>query len=341
VGSAVLGGASVAHASGVPPWDGARPSAPPEVDVAGADVLTTPRMKTHESIVRANGIAHFVVTFGESDEARKTIVCAHGFLDHAFGFEPLARHLVPRGFKLVAFDFRGHGRSGWVPLGGYYHFADYVADMDELLPQIAPPRPHLLGHSMGGTAAGLFAGARPDAIDGLILLEGLGPPESALDEAPRRMRAFLDEVKKVRARGLDYAGRPVRSVAEALERMRRVHPDLGDDPGLFLAEKATRELADGTRVFRYDPLHRSTSPMPYRFDHHATLLREVTAETLIVHGSRGYRHPEDEERRREATLRSSRRVVIEGAGHMLHWTHAREVADAIEAHLEKGARESP
>jgi pimeloyl-ACP methyl ester carboxylesterase len=290
-------------------------------------------MRQVERTVEANGVTHFVVTFGEAVEAHRTIVCAHGFLDHAFGFEPLARHLVPRGFALVAFDFRGHGRSGWVPRGGYYHFADYVADMDALLPQIAPPRPHLLGHSMGGTASGLFAGARPEAIDKLVLLEGLGPPESELEDAPRRMRAFLDEVKKVRERGLDYAGRPISGVEDALARMRRVHPDLGDDPGLFLAEKATRELADGARVFRYDPLHRTTSPMPYRFDHHATLLREVRAETLLVYGSRGYRLPEDEERRREATLRACRRVVIEGAGHMMHWTHAREVADAIEAHL--------
>src|SRR5690606_13014408 len=181
----------------------------------------------------------------------RTIVCAHGFLDHAFGFEPLARQLVPRGFALVAFDFRGHGRSGWVPRGGYYHFPDYLADMDALLPRIAPPRAQLLGHSMGGTAAGLYAGARPEAVDKLVLLEGLGPPESPLDDAPRRMRAFLDEVEKVRARARDYAGRPVASVEEALARMRRVHPDLGDDPGLYLAEKATREHEDGTRVFRY------------------------------------------------------------------------------------------
>jgi pimeloyl-ACP methyl ester carboxylesterase len=290
-------------------------------------------MKIYESTIEANGIAHFVVSFGDAEEASRTIVCAHGFLDHAFGFEPLSRHLVPRGFRLVAFDFRGHGRSGWVPPGGYYHFADYVADLEALLPQIAPPRPHLLGHSMGGTLAGLFAGARPSAIGRLILLEGLGPPESPLEDAPRRMRAFLDEVRRVRERGLDYAGRPVASVAEALERMRRVHPDLPDDPGLDLAEKATRELPDGTRVFRYDPLHRTTSPMPYRFDHHATLLLEVTAETLIVHGSRGYRHAPDEERKRESALRASTRVEIECAGHMLHWTHPREVADAIEAHL--------
>jgi pimeloyl-ACP methyl ester carboxylesterase len=290
-------------------------------------------MQPRERVVEANGIAHFVVTFGEPADARRTIVCAHGFLDHAFGFEPLARHLLPRGFSLVAFDFRGHGRSGWVPPGGYYHFADYVADMDALLPQIAPPRSHLLGHSMGGTASGLFAGARPDAVGKLILLEGLGPPESSLDDSPRRMRAFLDEVQKVRARERDYAGRPVSTVADGLARMRRIHPDLGDDPGLYLAEKATRELEDGTRVFRYDPLHRTTSPMPYRFDHHAALLREVRAETLLVYGSRGYRQPEAEERRREAALRSASRVVVEGAGHMMHWTHPGEVAEAVAAHL--------
>lgn len=290
-------------------------------------------MRWVEQTVEANGIAHFVVRFGEAREPERTLVCAHGFLDHAFGFEPLARHLVPMGFAMIAFDFRGHGRSGWVPPGGYYHFADYVADLDALLPKIAPPRPHLLGHSMGGTAAGLFAGARPEAIGKLVLLEGLGPPEAPVAEAPQRMRAFLDGVARVRERGREHPGRPMASVEEALVRMRRVHPEIGDDPGLFLAEKATRELPDGTRVFRYDPLHRTTSPNLYRFDVHAALLGEIRAETLLVYGSKGYRFPPEEEQRREAAIPSRRRVIIEGAGHMMHWTHPREVAEAIALHL--------
>lgn len=286
-------------------------------------------MKIVERRIEANGIRHFVVEFGaESGKAERTLIAAHGFLDQAYGFFPLARSLAPLGVRVIAFDFRGHGRSAWAPPGAYYHFPDYLADMDALFGELSSDAPlNLLGHSMGGTAAGLYAGARPSRIAKLVLLEGLGPPEPPLDEAPGRMRAFLDGV--IRARARSHAGRPMRDAREAFERMRCLYPELGDDPGLFIAEMNTRELETGERVFRYDPLHQTRSPSPYRADLHLALLREIEAETLIIHGSRGFRHPPEEEARREAAIARRSRVIIEGAGHMLHLTHPDEVARAI------------
>lgn len=296
-------------------------------------------MEIIERTIEANGVAHFVVEFGaKRAEAGRTLIAAHGFLDQSYGFFPLAEALAPRGVRVIAFDFRGHGRSGWAPPGGYYHFPDYLADMDALFQELGPlclggdeARVNLLGHSMGGTAAGLYAGARPEKIAKLILLEGLGPPETPISEAPSRMRAFLDGL--VRARAREHAGRPMRDAAEALARIRRIYPDIEDDPGLFIAEKNTRELESGERVFRYDPLHQTRSPTPYRADLHIALLREIQAETLIIHGSRGFRHPAGEEARREEAIAHRSRVVIEDAGHMLHLTHPEEVAAAIDAFL--------
>lgn len=283
------------------------------------------RMRIVERTVEANGIPHFLAEFGEGE---RTLVAAHGFLDQAYGFLPLAKALAPYGVKVLAFDFRGHGRSGWAPPGGYYHFPDYLADMDALFEELMGDAPiNLLGHSMGGTAVGLYAGARPERIEKLVLLEGLGPPELPIDEAPARMRAFLDGIKKARSK--EHAGRPMEDARAALKRMRRIYPDIADDPGLMVAEKNTRALESGERVFRYDPLHQTRSPTPYRADLHLALLREIEAETLIIHGSRGFRHPPEEEARREAAIANRHRVIIDDAGHMLHLTHPEAVAAAI------------
>lgn len=294
-------------------------------------------MQLVERIFLANGISHFTVEFRpKSFESGRTLIAAHGFLDQAYGFLPLAEALAPHGVRLIAFDFRGHGRSAWAPQGAYYHFPDYLADMDALFAALAEDGLielpfNLLGHSMGGTAAGLYAGARPSKIGKLILLEGLGPPEAPIEEAPLRVRAFLDGVG--RARGREYAGRPMEDAAAALKRIRRIYPDFPEEVGLMIAEKNTRPLESGERVFRYDPLHQTRSPSPYRADFHLALLQEIEAETLILHGSRGFRHPPEEEARRESAIMKRRRAIIDDAGHMLHITHPHEVAEQISAFL--------
>ena len=62
----------------------------------------------------------------------------HGWLDHRGSFDSLAPLLPGR---TVAYDQRGHGDSSWAGAGGFYHFVDYVADLDGLVGAIAPEGP--------------------------------------------------------------------------------------------------------------------------------------------------------------------------------------------------------
>ena len=57
------------------------------------------------------------------------LLLIHGFLDHARSWEPFVAALeekltAPR--RIIAPDCRGHGDSGWVGDGGYYHFYNAV-----------------------------------------------------------------------------------------------------------------------------------------------------------------------------------------------------------------------
>jgi pimeloyl-ACP methyl ester carboxylesterase len=77
-------------------------------------------------------------------------------------------------FRVIAFDLRGHGRSGW-PGPGSYSFElmrdDVLAAADELgLDSVL-----LIGHSMGGTVATLIAEEQPERVRRLIL-EDSPPP---------------------------------------------------------------------------------------------------------------------------------------------------------------------
>lgn len=279
-------------------------------------------------LVRANGIEHHVLTWNEPAAAAGTIVLAHGFLDFAWSFTKLAEALVREGFRVVAFDWRGHGESSWIGDGGYYHFADYVLDLAELLPEIAPggEPPHLVGHSMGGTAAALFAGTAPKALRSLTLVEGLGVPNHAPTTMPDRYVSFLGSVAKVRRRPPEA----LPSLGAAEERLRAQHPAIDSTWLRFVAERATREADAGRRHWRFDPLHKTTSPTPFQVEAFCAFLARIEVPTLYVCATDGFRLPDEAERL--AALRTLTVREYEGTGHMIHWFAPDRLAADIAAH---------
>lgn len=275
----------------------------------------------------ANGLLHHVMSWsppGAAPEA--TILCAHGFLDVGYGFRQVAERLVAHGHRVVAFDWRGHGESEWVGPGGYYHFMDYVADLADLVDALVPGELHLVGHSMGGTAAALFAGSFPERVRKLVLLEGLGPEEGEPIPLPERASRWVGAVRAIRAK----PARPMASLEEALQRMRKQNPELSDDLGLELARRSTRAVPGGF-VWSFDPVHRTRGPYPFRTENFLQFLHAIRAPTLLVDGAEGYRAPDQEQRL--AALPHAERIELAGVGHMMHWFAPDAVAAAIDAFL--------
>ncbi len=279
-----------------------------------------------EERVVANGLAHHVVTWDGRRAARAggaTFVLCHGFLDLAWSWDRVARHLAGAGHRVVAFDWRGHGTSEWIGPGAYYHFPDYVRDLDALLPQIADEPPHLVGHSMGGTACSLFAATRPGAIRTLTLIEGIGPPEHPPELTPDRFGAWLRTIAEARARG----PRRMAGLEDALARMRVQNPTLDDAFGLFLARKATRTTEDGALVWTFDPLHRTTSPVPFQLAAYLAFLERIECSVLLVGGESGFRVPGEKER--ASKIRDHAWVELDSVGHMIHWQAPERLAEAL------------
>src|SRR5258708_3869759 len=122
----------------------------------------------------ATGLTYHVLEW--NPESPKTVILLHGFLDHAWGWEPVVEAGLGA-FHVVAPDLRGHGDSDRVGAGGYYYFADYLADLQALISILGRRPVALVGHSMGSSVASYYAGVFPDEVSRLALLEGLGPPE--------------------------------------------------------------------------------------------------------------------------------------------------------------------
>lgn len=125
------------------------------------------------------------------------ILCLHGWLDNLASFYPLAEKLS-HNFHLLLIDFPGHGQSAALPEGGHYYIWQNVELLHQLLQQQGLAKVHILGHSMGGVVASLFAGSFNEQVESLILLDSLGPMVDSSENSPKQLaKAILDGQRQV------------------------------------------------------------------------------------------------------------------------------------------------
>lgn len=253
-----------------------------------------------------------------------SVLLIHGWADAGRSWRWVAPRLAQRGHLVIAPDLRGFGESEWVPDAAYYHFPDYIADLDALLRQLAPPRLSVIGHSMGGTVATLLTATRP-SVERLAILEGVGPPDNEPGHAPDRMARWLADLAGHRAR---TAEKTLGSLDDVVSRLVMQHPRVSRDVLRICADHLAVQRVDGRYAWRFDPLHRTTSPMPFFSDVFKAFAARIEAPTLVVGGGPLGYHPQDEDERIASYRRVVRRELPE-AGHMMHWTAPDELSTML------------
>jgi pimeloyl-ACP methyl ester carboxylesterase len=98
------------------------------------------------------------------------VVLLHGLASNARIWDGVAQRLAGAGRRVVALDQRGHGGSEQ-PAGGY-DFATVCRDLAAALDALGLERPVLVGHSWGANVALQYAAERPEAVAGLVLVDG-------------------------------------------------------------------------------------------------------------------------------------------------------------------------
>lgn len=182
------------------------------------------------------------------------ILLLHGWMDCGAGWQLLVDQL-PDDWPLLAIDWPGYGRSA--PRTDRYWFADHLAELDWLADVLSPDQPvRLIGHSMGGTVASIYAGIRAARVAWLANLEGFGMPELAHAQFPGQLAAWLDALRSVPT---PRRYPDLESLAVAL---RRANPRLPPAHARYLAHAWTRPVDGGFEILA-DP--RQQLPMPIRY----------------------------------------------------------------------------
>jgi pimeloyl-ACP methyl ester carboxylesterase len=272
------------------------------------------------------GVSHQVSAWGNPQA--EPVFLLHGWGDCGATFQFLIDSFREERYW-IAPDWRGFGASEWT--GPSYWFPDYLADLDAILHHYSPDHPAvLIGHSMGGNIASLYAGVRPERVSRLVNLEGVGLPHADPGAAPGRYRRWLDQL----------ISPPTFSVYPSVDAfatvLMRRNPRLQVDRATYIAEHWLRPC-EGGFTLAWDPAHKRVNPVLYSREAAEACWREATARTLLVMGGCSDILRDlgtaGEPAHYESIYPHWSVVVMPNAGHMMHHEEPTELARVIEDFL--------
>lgn len=236
----------------------------------------------------------------------------HGFGNEAHLWDDFAPR-VAEYYRVVALSLRGHGDSDWDPRHRYDYDA-HVGDLMAVTEHLGVDRMVLVGFSLGGRIAMLYAGLHPEKLAGLVIvdsapeLDARGTTRIRMEVAERQAPAFSTVAEYEQVLAHNY---PVAAPA-AIERM---------------AKHALRQREDGKWVLKMDTAYRgadgprlSQEDMAAREEEHAkqmwAALAKVPCPTLVVRGAASdIMSPEVADRMVDEVIPNARLAVVPQAAH--------------------------
>jgi len=286
---------------------------------------------SRSELVPIRGINYHVRHWGEARSSLPPLVLVHGWMDVAASYQFVVDALSDafvEGRSIIAPDWRGYGQTGTLGADNFW-FPDYLADLDFLLDHYAGDQPvDLVGHSMGGNVAMLYAGVRPARIRKLVNLEGFGMPATRPAQAPGRFAKWMDELKSLHQGEM------------ALKPYKDTNPRLTQDKADWLATHWAAPDNQGQWNILGDAAHKITNAQLYRVDEVLEIYRCISAPTLAIEASDDslgkwwqgkYTLAEYHERLKAVPQLAT--AVVQDAGHMLHHDQPEQLAQLITAFL--------
>lgn len=213
-------------------------------------------------------------------EDGQPVLALHGWLDNAMTFELLAPKL--EGLRIVAIDMAGHGYSGRRAPGAGYQLWDYAADALMAAQELGWTKFSILGHSLGGIIAVLLAGAVPERITRLALIDGLVPDTGEAAQSPKKLgEALLAQLDLPNKSKTVYS-----SVDQAVQARKRGLVAVSQLAAELLASRGLSPVAGG---YSWNTDQRLTLPSPLRLTatHALAFVQALQCPTALVLAEQG------------------------------------------------------
>lgn len=205
------------------------------------------------------------------DSSRPTVLLLHGGGQTRHAWRSAMNKLVDHGCHVVSLDMRGHGESAWADDGNYSIDA-FVRDLRAVLEQL-PPRPVIVGASLGGvTALSMIGEAEVPIASALVLV----------DVTPRiRFEGVARIVAFMTANPEGFGS--LEEVADAIATYLPHRPRRSDPANL---ERNLRRNAAGRYVWHWDPrfLNFGDVSLQSLQQRYEAAARRITVPTLLVRG---------------------------------------------------------
>ena len=287
-------------------------------------------------------LPYHVRQWGQPRPGQPLLVLLHGWMDIAASYQFMVDAMA-QDRHIVAPDWRGFGLTDNGGADSFW-FPDYLADLDFLLNHYAPSQPvDMVGHSMGGHVAMLYAGIRPERIHRLVNLEGFGMPATQPSQAAGRFAQWMDGLYRLQQGEMDLKTYP--NQHGVAHRLMKNNPRLPQDKANWLAQHWSRPTIqnDGTRPWQIlgNPAHKLPNAQLFRLDEVLAVYQCITAPTLSVEASSNslarwspdYTLAQYHERLQ--SVPNATVAVMQDAGHMLHHDQPELLAQLVEDFLAK------
>lgn len=238
----------------------------------------------------------------------KPFIILHGFLGMGDNWKTLAKHFSESNFEVHLVDQRNHGRSFHSEEFDYEVMAE---DLKHYCDDLNLNNVVLLGHSMGGKIAMLFATKYPELVSKLIVA----------DISPRYYPVHHDAILEGLS-SLDFS--KIKSRGEADTALSNYVHDAGTRlfllKNLYWVEKGQLGLRMNLNV-----LKENVSEVGEALPIHATFEKD----TLFLRGDRSEYIGEADEAIIHRHFPNSEIITISNAGHWLHAENPKEFYEAV------------
>jgi pimeloyl-ACP methyl ester carboxylesterase len=264
---------------------------------------------------------HITLAALDNEGAGPIVLGLHGYLDNAESLRGLAPYL--KGFRFIALDLAGHGHSEHRPLGCHYNQADYLQDLHGLIERQQWPHVILIGHSMGGILASLYASLFPEKVVSVISIDACGPLTLDATTTQQQMRDAI-----VSRHGKEFIKRRKVNLEDAVTARCRVSDIAPNHARSILSRNIVQEL-DGDCYWCSDAKVRTKSIVRLTENQAENLMQAINCPILFIGASNSFKRLEDAFARRRSWFKNAQYEAFDG-GHHIHMEKSDEIGTLIQ-----------